>query len=52
MPKPTSRFVCQSCGAVFPKWAGRCETCGEWNTIIEEAVTVRPGPAGKAPTGR
>ena len=52
MPKPTSRFVCQSCGAVFPKWAGRCETCGEWNTIVEEAITARPGPAGKAPTGR
>ncbi len=52
MAKPASRFVCQSCGAVFPKWAGRCETCGEWNTIVEEAVTPRPGPAGKAPTGR
>ena len=52
MPKPTARFVCQSCGAVFPKWAGRCEACAEWNTIIEEAVTARPGPAGKAPVGR
>jgi DNA repair protein RadA/Sms len=50
--KPTSRFVCQSCGAVTPKWAGRCETCGEWNTIIEEAITARPGPAAKAPAGR
>lgn len=52
MAKPTSRFVCQSCGAVTPKWAGRCETCGEWNTIIEEAITARPGPAAKAPAGR
>ena len=51
MPKQVSRFVCQSCGAVFPKWAGRCETCGEWNTIEEEAVAARPGPAGKAPAG-
>jgi DNA repair protein RadA/Sms len=50
--KSAARFVCQSCGAVFPKWAGRCETCGEWNTIVEETVTARPGPAGKAATGR
>ena len=52
MPKPTSRFVCSSCGAVTAKWAGRCETCGEWNTIIEEPVAARPGPAGKAHPGR
>ncbi len=52
MAKPTSRFVCRSCGAITPKWAGRCETCGEWNTVVEEAITVRPGPAGKAPAGK
>ncbi len=45
MAKPTSRYVCQSCGAVTPKWAGRCETCGEWNTIAEEAVEAGPGLA-------
>jgi DNA repair protein RadA/Sms len=45
--KSASRFVCQSCGAVHPRWAGRCESCGEWNTIIEEAVAARPGPAAK-----
>jgi DNA repair protein RadA/Sms len=55
--KPTSRFVCQSCGAVAGKWAGRCEACGEWNTIVEEAIVAgpnRPSPsranAGKAVT--
>ncbi|MGE0416737.1 MAG: DNA repair protein RadA [Acetobacteraceae bacterium] len=52
MAKATSRFVCQSCGAVTPKWAGRCETCGEWNTVVEEAITPRPGPAGKAAAGK
>ncbi|MBN8875040.1 MAG: DNA repair protein RadA [Rhodospirillales bacterium] len=52
MAKPTTRFVCQSCGAVTPKWAGRCETCGEWNTIVAEEITLRPGPAGKAPAGK
>ena len=52
MAKATARFVCQSCGAVTSKWAGRCETCGEWNTILEEVITARPGPAAKAPVGK
>ncbi len=52
MAKPASRFVCHSCGAVTLKWAGRCETCGEWNTIEEEPVVARPGAASKAPIGR
>ena len=32
---------------MHPRWAGRCESCGEWNTIIQEAVASRPGPAAK-----
>jgi DNA repair protein RadA/Sms len=53
MAKAAPRFVCQSCGAVTPKWAGRCETCGEWNTIVEEAGQAGPAtqPAGRT-TGR
>jgi DNA repair protein RadA/Sms len=52
LAKHTPRFVCQSCGAVTSKWAGRCETCGEWNTIAEEPEQARPGlPQGKK-TGR
>jgi DNA repair protein RadA/Sms len=35
--KPTSRFVCENCGAVSSTWAGRCPQCGEWNTLHEEA---------------
>jgi DNA repair protein RadA/Sms len=42
MPKATSRFVCQACGAIAVRWAGRCEGCGEWNTLAEEAVLPRP----------
>ena len=30
-------FVCNACGSTFSKWSGRCEACGEWNTITEEA---------------
>src|ERR1700722_7805203 len=52
LAKPPTRFVCQSCGAVTPKWAGRCETCGEWNTVEPETVTPRPGPGAKAPAGQ
>ncbi|MEP6343368.1 MAG: DNA repair protein RadA [Maricaulaceae bacterium] len=44
MPKPTSTFVCQSCGSVHSKWAGRCDGCGSWNTLIEE-VTQKASPA-------
>lgn len=34
--KTTIEYVCQSCGAVYPKWQGKCDACGEWNTIVEE----------------
>ena len=37
MAKAQRDFVCQSCGAVSPRWAGRCTACGEWNTLSEEA---------------
>ena len=50
MKRPSaSRFVCQSCGAVHPKWSGRCDGCGQWNSIVEEAAEPRV-IAGK--TGR
>ncbi len=38
MAKNSSRFVCQSCAAVHGKWAGRCDSCGEWNSIVEEVA--------------
>src|SRR5215510_7502381 len=54
MAKATSQYVCQSCGAVSSKWAGRCDNCGEWNTIIEEAApTPLSGAKGASlPKGR
>ncbi|MXP63744.1 DNA repair protein RadA [Roseomonas sp. M0104] len=53
MAKTIARFVCQNCGAVTAKWQGRCDTCGEWNTLVEEQPEARaPGPAGKAAGGR
>jgi DNA repair protein RadA/Sms len=52
MAKDRARFVCQACGAVAPRWAGRCETCGKWNTIAEEVAEPRPGPQAKAAPAR
>ena len=49
MSRTRSAFVCQACGAVHPRWAGRCEGCGAWNTIAEEPVRQAPGSAGGAP---
>jgi DNA repair protein RadA/Sms len=37
MAKSSARYVCQSCGASFPRWMGRCESCSAWNSIVEEA---------------
>jgi len=36
--KTAALYVCQACGASYPRWAGRCESCGEWNSIVEEAA--------------
>ncbi|MGB1242628.1 MAG: DNA repair protein RadA [Chitinophagales bacterium] len=38
MAKVKTRFVCQSCGTTSPKSMGKCFTCGEWNTYVEEIV--------------
>ena len=38
MPKPKLTFICQNCGSVTNRWQGKCEACGEWNTIVEENV--------------
>lgn len=42
MAKTKVQFVCQECGAVHPRWSGKCDACGAWNTITEESVV----PAG------
>jgi len=40
------QYVCQTCGHASPKWLGRCPSCGEWNTFVEESVTpLAAGPA-------
>jgi DNA repair protein radA len=34
--KLKTKFVCQECGASYPKWSGKCENCGRWNTLVEQ----------------
>jgi DNA repair protein RadA/Sms len=41
MAARAQNFVCQSCGAASTRWAGRCDACGAWNTLVEEG-TVAP----------
>jgi len=50
MAKPRAVFVCQNCGQVGNRWQGRCDGCGEWNTIVEE--TSGPPTAIRASRGR
>ncbi len=38
MVKTKSVFVCQNCGTESPKWIGKCNSCGQWNTYVEEVV--------------
>jgi len=49
-----AQYVCQSCGAVSPRWVGKCAGCGEWNTLVEEADVAQPPGSGlsKASRGR
>ena len=43
-------FICQNCGATYGRWQGKCDACGEWNTIAEEnAAGARPQMPGRAP---
>lgn len=40
MPKSKTKFVCGNCGSQYPKWTGRCENCGAWNSLVEEIVST------------
>ncbi|MCD1275483.1 MAG: DNA repair protein RadA [Candidatus Nanogingivalaceae bacterium] len=45
MAKARSNFVCQNCGASYPKWTGKCENCGEWNTLVEQVIESKGASA-------
>ena len=46
MARPLA-FVCQSCGTAHPKWSGRCDDCGAWNTLVEEQAAPPAGVAAR-----
>jgi DNA repair protein RadA/Sms len=48
MARAQPRYVCQDCGTVHAKWGGKCEGCGAWNTLVEEASQEAP-PKGLGP---
>ncbi len=43
--KSQKNFVCQTCGSVQPRWSGKCDACGAWNSIVEE-ITESTAPKG------
>lgn len=43
MAKVKTQFVCQECGANFPKWMGKCSECDNWNTLVEERQSLSAG---------
>ena len=47
-----TQYHCQQCGFIAPKWAGRCEACGAWNSIVEEQISSRPSLAKSAKSGQ
>ncbi|NWG26034.1 MAG: AAA family ATPase, partial [Pseudorhodoplanes sp.] len=52
MSRKGPSFVCQNCGAVTARWQGKCESCGDWNTIVEEQTGAARGPGRSPGKGR
>jgi len=48
MAKAKTQFVCQNCGAIHSKWSGRCDNCGEWNTLVEQVANSGSSSVAKA----
>jgi DNA repair protein RadA/Sms len=52
MSKRSLTFICQNCGATHSRWQGKCEACGEWNTLSEEGAARAAGPGRPPRKGR
>ena len=55
MAKEKTVYVCSNCGQESPKWVGKCPSCGEWNTYVEEIVrkeTVNKRPVSGIETAK
>ena len=51
MAKARTHYECTACGAQYPKWNGRCTSCGAWNTIEESLPEIKPQVRGSIGTG-
>lgn len=51
MAKAKTVYVCSSCGVISPKWMGKCPTCEQWNTYVEE-IEYPKSPSASSGTGR
>ena len=51
-PKVRTVYRCTECGADHPKWAGRCDGCGEWNTLVEEIAAPKTKAASSGSARR
>src|SRR5438270_1699657 len=49
MAKNVASFICQNCGATYGRWQGKCDSCGEWNTIAEEGAAADRAVPGRSP---
>ncbi|WP_455481132.1 DNA repair protein RadA [Bartonella sp. B12(2025)] len=54
MARSRTQFICQNCGTVYSRWAGKCNSCGEWNSLIEESMNsgIGSGPTQNIRKGR
>jgi DNA repair protein RadA/Sms len=48
MAKLKTQYICQNCGASHSKWSGRCDNCGEWNTLVEQVLDTGQSSVAKA----
>lgn len=47
MAKSKTNYICQNCGTSYGKWVGRCENCGEWNSLIEQMIDIGKSAVSK-----
>jgi DNA repair protein RadA/Sms len=50
MARRNLTFVCQNCGAAYGRWQGKCDACGEWNTLAEESAAAEHSPVSGRPS--
>ena len=51
MAKSKSVYICSECGQEYPKWSGRCNACGAWNTLEETLIQPKSHGLAKSTGG-